>query len=86
MNIPTVNNLNSENQDTIFEAAKNWKKNPVKKAGRVSKLEPYVKVIRYLRSNRHFSYKEIHVFFNSNGLKCSYANLLHFVKSHKIGK
>lgn len=86
MNIPTINNVSVENQDTILEAAKTWKKNPLRKVGRVSKLEPYVKVIRYLRSNRHFSYKEIQEFFNSNGLKCSYANLLHFIKKHKIGK
>lgn len=84
MNVSIVTNENT--QTDIFSAAKTWKKNSQKKSGRVSKLEPYIKVIRYLRSNRHFTYKEIHTFFNSNGLKCSYANLLHFVKSHKIGK
>jgi hypothetical protein len=83
MNIATVTNQNVE---TIQEAAKNWVKSPTKKAGRVSKLEPHIQTIRYLRSNRHFTYKEIHTFFNGNGIKCSYANLLHFVKTHKIGK
>jgi hypothetical protein len=83
MNIPTVTNQSVEN---IMEAAKNWSKEPAKKAGRVSKLEPHINTIRYLRSSRHFSYKEIHTFFNGNGISCSYANLLHFVKTHKIGK
>lgn len=84
MNIPTVTNENP--QIDIFSAAKAWKKPSSKKKGRVSVLQAHIKVIRYLRSSRHFSYKEIHQFFLSNGIKCSYMNLLHFVKKNKIGK
>lgn len=81
-----MENKNTITTESVFQAAKTWKRvNPIKK-GRKSKLAPHLDTIRYMRSNKHMSYKEICDFFNSQGISTTYANLLSFVKRNKIGR
>lgn len=68
---------------TIMDAAKTWK--PTTKRGRVSILQPHLDTVRYLRSARRLSAKNISDFFNQNGVKVSYPNVVAFIKKNKIG-
>ena len=72
--------------NNIAEAAKTW--TPIQKTspGRKSKFSDHIGTIRYLRSGRHMSYKDISLFFNENGVKCTYNGLMHFIKKAKIGR
>jgi len=77
---------NTITKETVLQAAKTWKRENNIKKGRISKLAQHTDTIRYLRSSRHMSYKEIHEFFNSQGISTTYINLLKFIKKNKIGK
>jgi hypothetical protein len=68
------------NIDQIMTMAKSWNPPQKKPAGRKSKLNPYVDTIRYMRSARHLSYKDIHAFVLETGMKVSYPTFLNFVK------
>jgi hypothetical protein len=68
----------------IMEAARTWQPRLTKR-GRKSILEDHIDTIRYLRSSRKMCYKTISEFFNANGVKVSYGNLIHFASKHKIG-
>ena len=89
MSIKTVKSIKQQKIDTashahIMEAARNWK--PTNRGrGRVSVLQKHIDTIRYLRSARKMSYKNITEFFNANGVKVSYPNLINFVAKNKIG-
>lgn len=78
------NQINIIPAETLFELAKTAKKHVIKK-GRASILAPHIDTIRYLRKTKHFSYKNIHSFFNDSGVKCTYQNLIVFVRKNKIG-
>lgn len=68
----------------VMEAARTWQPRLSKK-GRKSILENHIDTIRYLRGSRKMNYREISEFFNANGVKVSYANLIHFASKNKIG-
>jgi hypothetical protein len=65
--------------DFIMSLAKNWNPPIKKKTGRKSKLSPYLNAIRYMRSARHLSYKEIHAFVLDSGTSISYPTLMNFI-------
>jgi len=69
----------------VFALAQTVNRQKVKR-GRKSILVPHAETIRYLRSAKHFSFREIHSFFQTTGVKCTYSNLLHFVRKNKVGK
>jgi hypothetical protein len=71
--------------EIMLNSAKTWKKPTPKPKGKTSKFTQFIDVIRYLRSYRHMSYDDITLFFNENGLKCTYSGLLNFVKKNRIG-
>lgn len=70
--------------EKLFELAKTAKKT-IRKKGKISTLTPHLSTIQYLRRSKHFSYRNIHSFFNDSGVKCSYQNLMLFVRKNKIG-
>lgn len=69
---------------SIMEAARTWKPSGTKR-GRRSVLQDHIDTIRYLRSARKMSYRNVTEFFNANGVKVSYANLIAFASKNKIG-
>lgn len=73
-----------ENENTskemIMEMARNWKPPEKRKRGRKSKLDPYIDTIRYMRSARHLSHKQIHSFVLESGINLGYQSFLNFVK------
>lgn len=70
--------------EKLFELAKAAKR-PRLKRGKPSTLIPHLPTILYLRRSKHFSYKNIHTFFNDSGVKCSYQNLMLFIRKNNIG-
>jgi hypothetical protein len=89
MSIKTVKSIkqqkiNSASVPNIMEAAKAWKPT-ASKPGRKSVLSTHIDTIRYLRGARKMTYKNITEFFNANGVKVSYPNLINFVTKNKIG-
>lgn len=68
----------------ILEAARTWQPTETKR-GRKSILANHIDTIRYLRSSRKLTYRNIAEFFNSNGIKVSYGNLISFAIKNKIG-
>jgi hypothetical protein len=87
-NIKTIKAVKQQKIDTasnanIMLAAKTWK--PTTRRGRVSVLQQHLDTVRYLRSARRLSYKNITDFFNANGVKVSYPNVVAFAKKNKIG-
>jgi hypothetical protein len=50
-----------------------------------SMFDGYEEVIRYLRSGKKFSWKEVHSFFLDSGVRCSYQTLMKFATEKKIG-
>lgn len=63
-----------------MDMAKNWIPPEKRPKGKKSKLLPYVDTIRYMRSARHLSYKDIHAFVIDSGMKVSYPTFLNFIK------
>lgn len=89
MNIKTIKSIKQQKIETashahIMEAARSWKPTTTK-PGRKSVLLNHIDTIRYLRGARKMTYKNIAEFFNSNGIKVSYPNLINFVTKNKIG-
>lgn len=88
--VKTIKSIKQEKIDTaitpakIMQSARTWQPR-LSKRGRKSILEEHIDTIRYLRSSRKMSYRVISEFFNSNGVKVSYANLIHFASKNKIG-
>lgn len=72
--------------ETLMEMAKGWIPPQKRKSGRKSKLNPYLDTIRYMRSARHLSYKDIHSFITDTGMNVSYQTLMHFVKRNMKSK
>jgi hypothetical protein len=68
------------NNQELLTLAKNWIPPHKKPKGRKSKLNPYLDTIRYMRSARHLSYKDIHAFVLETGMKVSYPTFLNFIK------
>ena len=66
--------------NTLMDMARNWIPPHKKPTGKKSKLNPYIDTIRYMRSARHLSYKDIHAFILESGMKVSYPTFLNFVK------
>lgn len=74
------------NPAQVFALAQDHKPARVKR-GRKSVLTPHVEAIRYMRSQKHMNYRQIHAFFSEQaGIKCTYQNLLHFARKAKIGR
>jgi hypothetical protein len=69
-----------ETNQELLTLAKNWIPPQKKQRGRKSKLNPYLDTIRYMRSARHLSYKDIHSFVIETGTKISYPTFLNFIK------
>jgi small-conductance mechanosensitive channel len=61
----------------LLELAKTWKMTA--KKGRKCKLLAHNDTIKYLRSARHFSTKQIHKFLNENGVKVAYPTILNYI-------
>lgn len=90
MSIKTVNaitksKINQASTANIMLAAKNWQPKNKSRAGRVSILQTHLDTIRYLRGARKMTYKNISEFFNEQGIKVSYANVVAFATKNKIG-
>lgn len=90
MSIKTVNTItkqkiNQASTANIMLAAKNWQPKNKTRHGRVSVLQSHLDTIRYLRGARKMSYKNISEFFNEQGIKVSYANVVAFATKNKIG-
>jgi hypothetical protein len=81
-NTQPQNTTNIMIDDSIMSLAKNWNPPTKKKTGRKSKLSPYLNAIRYMRSARHLSYKEIHTFVLDSGTNISYPTLMNFIKKN----
>jgi len=75
--------INAASHVTIMDAAKTWK--PTIRRGRVSVLQPHLDTVRYLRNARRLTVRNITEFFNQNGVKVSYPNVVNFIKKNKIG-
>ena len=75
-----MENTQTIESSQLLELAKNWK---VKKTGRNCKLAEYNDTIKYLRSARHFSTKEIHKFLNENRVKVSYPTIVNYINRKK---
>jgi hypothetical protein len=75
-----MQNTQTIESSQLFELAKNWK---VSKSGRKCKLAEYNDTIKYLRSARHFSTKQIHKFLNENGVKVSYPTIVNYINRKK---
>ncbi len=71
--------------DFIMSMAKSWNPPEKMKKGRKNKLSPYLNAIRYMRSAKHLSYKDIHAFILDSGTKVSYPTLITFVNKN-MGK
>jgi len=80
-----MQNTQENTQQDIMEMAKKWMPPQKKKSGRKSKLIGYLDTIRYMRSARHLSYKDIHAFVLDTGMKVSYPTLMQFIKRN-LGK
>lgn len=81
-----TNNNNMITTTSLLDAAKTWQRPKQCKKGRKSVFDGHTQTIRYLRSSRHFSYKEVHKFFLDQGFKVTYQTLLNYIKTNKIGK
>jgi hypothetical protein len=68
--------------ETLMLMAKGWTPPQKRKSGRKSKLNPYLDTIRYMRSARHLSYKDIHAFIMDTGMDVSYPTLMNFIKNN----
>ena len=75
-----MQNTQTIESSQLFELAKNWK---VKKNTRKCKLSEYNDTIKYLRSARHFSVKQIHKFLNENSVKVSYPTIVNYINRKK---
>ena len=79
---------NNTKTEIMMNLAKAWKKpKPVviPKVKR-SKFDGCEEVIRYLRSGKKLSWKQVHQFFNENGIQSNYVTLMNYVKDKNIGK
>jgi CO dehydrogenase/acetyl-CoA synthase alpha subunit len=77
-----MENQLTTNKEAIMVMAKNWLPPQKTKSGRKSKLNPYLDTIRYMRSARHLSYKDIHSFIVDTGTNVTYQSLMNFVKKN----
>lgn len=85
VNAITKSKINQASTANIMLAAKSWQPKTKSRAGRVSVLQTHLDTIRYLRGARKMTYKNISEFFNEQGIKISYANVVAFANKNKIG-
>ncbi len=90
MSIKTVTSITKQKIDNassanIMLAAKTWEPKNTRRFGRVSVLQKHIDTIRYLRGARKMTFKNISEFFNEQGIKVSYANVVAFATKNKIG-
>jgi hypothetical protein len=81
----TKQKINTASSANILLAAKSWTPKNTRRSGRVSILQNHLDTIRYLRGARKMTYKNISEFFNEQGIKVSYANVVAFATKNKIG-
>lgn len=85
--ITDTNTMEKPKSEMMMELAKNWvKPKPVvvPKVKR-SKFDGCADVIRYLRAGKKLSWKQVHQFFNENGIQSNYNTLMNYVKDQHIG-
>lgn len=70
-------------KDQIMQLAKDWEAPKQTKRGKISKLEPYMETIKYMRSARHLSYKQIHKFILDTGVNVTYQYLMLYINKKK---